>query len=136
MPLVRDHIAGHPDGFRQCDPRWDLYAEFEADDAFAGWVVEDAGHLVGYAMLLKTPHMHSACTAFVIDALFVKPEFRGVGSVGVRLVDEVVGRAIEWAAQLGLTGKAPLVWAAPPEMAAWLGRKGFTVIDINYAKVI
>jgi len=134
--VVAEHIAGHPEGFRDCAPRWDLYAEFERDDACAMWVVEHDDLIVGYAILLRTPHMHSARMAYVLDALFVRPEFRGVDRAGGRLFDEIVAEATAWAGRRGDSGNAVFVWAAPGELAAWMGRKGFTVLDINYAKVI
>jgi GNAT superfamily N-acetyltransferase len=89
--LIKEHWDEVVTDNRPLEPFWEIFRDFEKKDKLVCFTARKDGDLVGYAVFIFVPDLHSRNTQTAYnDAVFLKKEFRkgGLGKTFIEYCDE------------------------------------------------
>lgn len=129
MPLLRDNWAETGFDF-EFNPSVEAYQRlYDAGFLFA-LAAFDGDEIIGYCAMTVIPHMHNPDVVFASnDALYVRPDHRGITSVRLIKAAEVEAKQ---------RGASRFLWhtRAGTPMAGMLERRGYKPVDVTVMKEI
>lgn len=137
--LVRAHYdeIARNKGVMVLDPDWTAYRAMQEAGKLAVLGAWSGDELVGYSILIITPHLHYRGLLMVHnDVLYVRPDHRG-SRAGLALIRGSERLAAQAKARTGFA-KCMLSWHAKPDTALneLMPRLGYSVQDIIYTREV
>ena len=113
------------------DVDWDGMFYHESRGALLSFALRADDKMIGYAIFLLTPTLHSKSTVHAIsDVIFIAKEYRQ-GLVGLKFIDYCEDYAKQCGAKV-----SHLVMKADPRLARILERTGHRIFEVTYMKVL
>lgn len=112
-------------------PDWDKLILMQKIGMLSNVIVRDDGRIVGYSIILHSPHLHYKEDVFsVVSSMYLKPEYR-LSTSGLKMM-----KAIEEEARTHLA--SVLMYHAKPytTLERILFKKGFRMEETSYIKIL
>jgi GNAT superfamily N-acetyltransferase len=126
-----EELANNKDAIK-LNPDINKYTVLQQSGSLANAVIYDDEKIVGYTVLIVTPHLHYQNDKYAyVDVLFLKPDYRN-SRLGLKLVDLSEELARDFGASIILHHVKP----HHPTLAKIIQKKGFKHAETVYGKLL